>query len=114
MIAGARGLCALAFATVFFTAQGQQRSVLFIGNSYTYVNNLPEMFRQLALSLGDTVTVGSSMPGGYTFEMHSTYAPTLAAIHSEDWDFVVLQEQSQIPSFPQAQVEEECYPFAAQ
>ncbi len=99
------GLCASAIA--------QQRSVLFIGNSYTSVNDLPNTFRQLALSLGDTVNVAASDPGGYTFQMQSAYMPTLNAIASQAWDYVVLQEQSQIPSFPQSQVETECYPYAA-
>lgn len=93
-------------------AMAQQTNVLFIGNSYTYVNDLPNTFRAVALSMGDTVNVASSAPGGYTFQQHSTNAGTLAAIASQPWDFVVLQEQSQIPSFPQAQVEQECYPYA--
>jgi hypothetical protein len=82
------------------SAQAQQTSVLFIGNSYTYVNDLPNTLRQLALSLGDTMTVASSAPGGYTLFQHSTYAPTLEAIESQDWDFVVLQEQSQLGALP--------------
>lgn len=77
-----------------------QTSVLFIGNSYVYVNDLPNTFRQLALSLGDTVTVASSAPGGYTLFQHSTYAPTLDAITSQPWDFVVMQEQSQLGALP--------------
>lgn len=92
----------------------QQTNVLFIGNSYTNVNDLPNIFKQVALSLGDTVNVASSTPGGYTFEAHSSYAPTLAAINQQAWDYVVLQEQSQRPSFSPEQVAQECYPFAAQ
>lgn len=30
------------------------------------------------------------------------------------WDMVVLQEQSQLPAFPQSQVETECLPYATQ
>ncbi|MBP7409288.1 MAG: hypothetical protein KA941_11060 [Flavobacteriales bacterium] len=86
------------FATL--PLQAQQTSVLFLGNSYTYVNDLPNTLRQLALSLGDTMTVASSAPGGYTLFQHSTYAPTLAAIGSQQWDFVVLQEQSQLGALP--------------
>ena len=82
------------------TAAAQQTSVLFIGNSYTYVNDLPNTMRQLALSMGDTVTVASSAPGGYTLFQHSTYAPTLDAIASQDWDYVVMQEQSQLGALP--------------
>lgn len=92
----------------------QTRKVLFIGNSYTYSNNLPELVRQLALSMGDTITVASSTPGGYTFQLHCTNAATQGLIAQQAWDFVVLQEQSQLPSFPDWQVADECLPFAAQ
>lgn len=83
------------------TAYGQaQTSVLFIGNSYTSVNDLPDMVQQLALSLGEDVTVASSAPGGYTLFEHASYAPTTAAIGSQPWDFVVMQEQSQLGALP--------------
>ena len=78
----------------------QQTSVLFIGNSYTYVNDLPNTVRLLALSLGDTVNVASSTPGGYTYEGHTTLPATLDAIASQTWDFVALQEQSQLGALP--------------
>jgi hypothetical protein len=92
----------------------QPKNVLFIGNSYTYTNDLPGVLQQLALSLGDSLNVSSSTPGGYTFQLHASYAPTLEAIRSADWDYVVLQEQSQRPAFPLAQVEIEVFPYAAQ
>lgn len=75
-----------------------QTSVLFIGNSYTTQNDLPNTFRLLALSLGDTVEVDLSAPGGFRLEQHREYGPTLNAINARPWDVVVLQEQSQIPS----------------
>lgn len=34
-------------------------------------------------------------------------------IRNGGWDFVVLQEQSQYPSFPQWQVETGVFPYAA-
>lgn len=95
-------------------ANAQTTHVLFIGNSYTGVNDLPEMTRQLALSLGDTLMVAGSSPGGYTFQQHTTYAATQGLIDQRNWDFVVLQEQSQLPSFPPSQVASECLPYAAQ
>jgi PKD repeat protein len=86
---------------------------LFIGNSYTYVNDLPAMTAALALSAGDTLTYDGNTPGGYTLSNHTTNATTLSKIEEGIWDFVVLQEQSQKPAFPQAQVEEEVFPYAA-
>ncbi len=77
-----------------------QTSVLFIGNSYIYVNDLPNTLRQVALSLGDEVTVASSAPGGYTLLQHASYEPTQTAITSQQWDFVVMQEQSQLGALP--------------
>ncbi|MFZ1330699.1 MAG: PKD domain-containing protein [Flavobacteriales bacterium] len=92
--------------------QAQQTRVLFLGNSYTAFNSLPSLTRLLALSLGDTMVVSSSMPGGYTFNDHTTNAVSMAAIQEGNWDFVVLQEQSQLPSFPPSQVDVESRPYA--
>ncbi|MBK9629369.1 MAG: hypothetical protein IPO56_17230 [Flavobacteriales bacterium] len=77
-----------------------QTTVLFLGNSYTAANDLPNTFRQLALSLGEEVTVSASTPGGYTLEQHATYAPSLSLIDAQPWDFVVMQEQSQLGALP--------------
>ena len=93
-------------------AQGATKRVLFIGNSYTYVNDLPKLISELAFAQGDSFIYESSTPGGYTLEAHSTNATTLSKIRKGNWDFVVLQEQSQRPSFPQSQVQVEVYPYA--
>jgi hypothetical protein len=101
-------ICLIALS---LTAQAKKKKVLFIGNSYTYVNNLPQVLADMALSMGDTVIYDSSAPGGYTFQNHSTNATTLAKIKSQNWDVVVLQAQSQEPSFPPAQVMSGTYPY---
>ncbi|MBK9074721.1 MAG: hypothetical protein IPL77_07000 [Flavobacteriales bacterium] len=89
--------CPILFA---LEASAQQTSVLFIGNSYTAVNDLPNTFRQLALSLGDSVTTAMQAPGGYTLNGHATTPATINAIESQPWDFVVMQEQSQLGALP--------------
>ena len=91
----------------------QTRAALFLGNSYTYVNDLPKMIADVALTTGDTLIYDSNTPGGYTLQQHSTNATTLAMISTGAWDFVVLQEQSQLPSFPIEQVEVEVFPYTA-
>jgi hypothetical protein len=105
----------LLFSSVFASAQVEDSiKVLFIGNSYTYTNNLPQMLADMATSTEKEVVFESSTPGGYTFQGHVSNTTSNQLIHEGDWNFVVLQEQSQIPSFPLEQVEVECFPFAAQ
>jgi hypothetical protein len=92
---------------------GQKKlEVLFLGNSYTYVNDLPNLITQIALSKGDSLITDENDVGGYTLQAHSTDATSLSKINSRPWDYVILQEQSQRPAFPQSQVEVEVYPFA--
>ncbi|MDD2411861.1 MAG: T9SS type A sorting domain-containing protein [Bacteroidales bacterium] len=92
-------------------AQTSKR-VLFIGNSYTAVNNLPQIVSELATSAGDHLIFDSNTPGGQTFQGHSTNSISLQKIMSGNWDFVVLQEQSQLPSFPDWQVQASVFPYA--
>ena len=73
-------------------------NVLLLGNSYTYVNNLPELFEGLALAADRTLITTSNTPGGHTLDGHSENATSLSLIASGGWDYVVLQEQSQIPT----------------
>lgn len=94
--------------------QAQPKKILFVGNSYVYTNNLPGVLYNLALSNGDTIIYDSSAPGGYTFLQHTTNATTLSKINAQNWDYVILQEQSQMPSFPPSQVQTDTYPYAAQ
>jgi len=89
-------------------------SVLFIGNSYTAVNNLPLLVFELADSQGDYFEYASQTPGGMTFQGHANSAATYTAINSSEWDFVVMQAQSQEPSFPESQVNTQTLPYAQQ
>ena len=79
----------------------QHKKVLFLGNSYTAVNDLPQLFKDLAESGGQTAFVDKNTPGGYTLAHpsngHLYNQTSLNKINSENWDYVVLQEQSQFP-----------------
>ncbi|MEP7167909.1 MAG: DUF4886 domain-containing protein [Bacteroidota bacterium] len=98
---------------VFSQAQGGKNiSVLFIGNSYTYVNNLPGIVQQIGYSMGDSIFVDQSTVGGYSLEEHSTYPPTLSKINQQPWDYVVLQDQSQKPSLEPGYVDTAVIPYA--
>ncbi len=93
-------------------SKAEKRRILFLGNSYTYVNDLPNTLKQLALSLGDTLETDNYTPGGSTLQSLVADANTLAKIQLGNWDYVVIQAQSQEPAFPPAQVQANTYPFA--
>ena len=92
--------------------QARKLRVLFIGNSYTTSNNLPQLLGLVASSMGDTVISDISAPGGFTFKNHFENATTRSKIAAGNWDFVVLQAQSQEPAFPDEQVAEQTFPWA--
>jgi len=71
--------------------------VLFLGNSYTGVNNLPQMVKDVALSAGDTLNFDSYTPGGYQLIDHSNDVISQNKIMTGGWDYVVIQGQSQEP-----------------
>jgi len=102
--------CSLLFSFNSFAQDSV--SVLFIGNSYTYVNDLPSVFSQLTISLGDEATVDSKTNGGFTFQNQLSDPLTMTKIHAKTWDYVVLQGQSQEPSFPFDQVNTQTLPPA--
>jgi hypothetical protein len=81
-----------------FAAQGECRRILFIGNSYTSVNDLPETFARLARSTGVRIEVAAIDPGGATLADHAASSDVLRAISGTAWTAVVIQEQSEIPA----------------
>lgn len=88
-------------------------SVLFIGNSYTYVNDLPATISKISQSLGNRLDYAMSAIGGYTLKQHASNQDTISKIKSKEWDFVVLQEQSQIPAvYSDAEKDEFIMPYA--
>lgn len=96
--------CALLIALLASSVESQQsvrpgRScttrVLFLGNSYTYFNNVPGILSEFARA-GHQCTVETRMvaPGGKTLRDHWESAASHQALDSHVWDFVVLQDQS--------------------
>ena len=94
------------------STHAQVHNVLFIGNSYTGRNNLPQLVQDVALSTGDTLNIDRHTPGGARFMTHAANATVMNKINAEDWDYVVLQAQSQEPSFPDFQVQQQLFPYA--
>ena len=94
------------------------KRVLFIGNSYTFFNNLPDAVAVLGTRNGETWQVGRYLRGGATFGTHwcdnageaenrgtngMTYDKKrkggLDKLLKQKWDVVVLQANSREPLF---------------
>ena len=65
--------------------------VLFVGNSYTYTHNLPEVFRRVAENRGRRVEVSALTAPGVAIEDHFS-AGTLPRGLQGNWDWVVVQQ----------------------
>ncbi|MFD2935453.1 hypothetical protein [Spirosoma flavum] len=73
-------------------------SILFIGNSYTYFNNLPVVVKSIAAHNGQPINAEMIVAGGMTLKGHwhdSTHV-ALKKLQSRHWDFVIMQDQSQL------------------
>ena len=93
----AKLLLLLAILLAFtLTVTAAPSRVLFVGNSYTYVNKLPKIIENIIASTTNSVpTINSSTPPGETFEGHLMKQPgTLKLIDEGNWDVVVLQGNS--------------------
>lgn len=75
--------------------------VLFVGNSYTFYNELPTLVAGVADGVGETtlITDSRTKPGAF-FAEHLNDPTVTDAIASGEYDFVVLQGQSIEPVHP--------------
>ena len=72
-------------------------NVLYLGNSYTYVNDLPKIIEDIATNSDKKINHESVTPGGCTLFQHVESQTSLTKIRQGNWDYVILQEQSQLP-----------------
>ncbi len=94
------------------TEEIQYVKILYIGNSYTYFNDLPKIIKDIAITVNIDITYDQSTFGGYRFLHHKDDAATISKIQAEDWDYVVLQNQSQRPGFKPDDVRSDSLPHA--
>jgi len=75
------------------------------GNSYTQQNSLDSLLQSILNSAGGNVSVSALTGGGMRLPQHFTNVNTSGnqwntTLSNSGWDYVVLQDQSQVPSFP--------------
>ncbi|MCD1116294.1 DUF4886 domain-containing protein [Chryseobacterium turcicum] len=109
-----KSLLLLLLISFSFTIGQTTKKVFFVGNSYTYTNDLPELVKQIAVSTGDVLNYQTHAMGGATLKQHAQNQAVTSVINQGNWDYVVLQEQSQIPSFPNSYIQSEMHPYAKQ
>jgi hypothetical protein len=86
-------------------------SILFVGNSYTYHNDMPSVFADLMQAGGHKIFIDVVAAGGQTLADHAASTRTLQRIEAKNWDYVIVQEQSVLPS-QKGEREQEMYPPA--
>ncbi|MEO9803651.1 MAG: hypothetical protein ABJF04_10410 [Reichenbachiella sp.] len=77
-----------------------QTSILFVGNSYTYYNEMPDMVKRLAEANGQDCEITTSVNGGVSLKDHWEQNSNLKSkrmIEEGAFDVVILQDQSMTP-----------------
>jgi hypothetical protein len=69
-------------------------SVLFVGDSVTYVNNLPELVSKIAESKNRCVIASMIASGGESLRDHWLSGDVERALKARYWQYVVVQDQS--------------------
>ena len=87
--------------------------VLFIGNSYTHMHNMPKMFGKIAKDAGMDVIVEKSAKSGASFHEHSERADMFEVIKKRKWDYVILQGYSRELSFSPEYIDTATVPFVS-
>ncbi len=79
--------------------------VLIYGNSYTSGNNLANLVQDSLQNLDNSAVAQSLTSGGLKLSDHATRVQTAGhqwntTLRNGNWNWVILQDQSQVPSFP--------------
>ena len=77
-------------------------NVLMFGNSYTFFNSLGTMVEAMGVTNADVVAAGGNDLADHWANVNFSGSNSNTTLRDPniDWDFVVLQDQSQIPSLP--------------
>ena len=84
--------------------------ILMMGNSYTSANSLDSIVDGVMSAASNSANVTSLTGGGMRLSQHSSNVASSGhqwntTLNNGVWDWVVLQDQSQIPGFPRAHQE---------
>lgn len=80
--------------TIYNKEGTEKMRVLFIGNSHTYVNDMPELFAGMAREKGIPCEVTMIAHGGWFLHQHQKEPDVRFNILFGNYDYVVLQEHA--------------------
>ncbi len=87
-------LISLILATSYTYAQ----KILYIGNSYTYLNDTPTMMDSMARAHGFTPEISKFTKGGATMGYHIKNETCRSLVEKGNYDFIIIQSQSVQPA----------------
>lgn len=77
--------------------------ILFIGNSYMDVNNLPYTFKGFTDNSGKKIYLGADIVLGTKLDYHVHNNYTYSLISSLDWDYIILQGDPGSSAYPETE-----------
>ncbi|WP_434051365.1 MAG: DUF4886 domain-containing protein [Roseibium sp.] len=86
--------------------------ILFVGNSLTLRNNLPSMVQKIAASKDIKVFTTMHAKGGAQLSDHARDKNVKQTLDEMAWDYVILQEQSQLPALRNQTLAQKTLPYA--
>jgi hypothetical protein len=105
---------ALLIGFVHVVLCGQAYDVLFIGNSFTHMNQMPKTFEKISHSMGHEIYVEMNAKSNHTLQMHCGRPELFAAIRSRKWDIVIIQPFSRELIFSADSIEKATQPYFLQ
>ena len=79
------------------------KKIMFLGNSFTFFNEMPTLFKNLSVTDGKEVKIGQVTRGGAALRRYLVEGEKWEEIFretflSDDWDYLVMQDQSMRPA----------------
>ena len=88
--------------------------ILWIGNSFTFYNDVPKMVEDMALLNNIPVSTKRILKGGESFKGHLQNPELSAVLEKGGLDYVVMQEFSSTPAYSTKFVAENIFPYATE
>ncbi|MCH2231455.1 MAG: PKD domain-containing protein [Crocinitomicaceae bacterium] len=104
----------LFFGTSANAATVEPIKILFIGNSYTHMNEMPSILQKIVDKAGKNAIIERNTQSGASFKVHSERSDMYSAIKSRNWDYIVLQGFSRELSYRPEYIDSATVPFVNQ